>query len=177
MINWVRPTNINFGMICFLVVAAPLARGSVHLWATTLIQMCALTGVFLIVVGYLFSNPDARLETLSPIQPPHKKSRPQFPDKYILSAMALVAIISALFSKHPSLSAEGLSMLFTYMAIYWMTKTSVNTRKKQRILVYVIIANAVFMSILGLLILNNINPFTPMGLRVHQLQLLDRPLT
>ena len=153
MINWVRPPNINFGMICLLVIAAPLTRGAVHPWATTLIQMFALTGVFLLIVGHFFSNPDAEIKThesknkdtddqdlnvrdiktnnsesrniktRKPRQHRHKKSNPQSLDKYILWAMALIAITSLDF---PAL----MGVTFTVGSIYVLANTATDIMRR-----------------------------------------------
>jgi len=162
-----------FTIICLLIIVTPLLRGSVHAWAETLIQMCALTGVFCLLLDGILNNratekiqkqaqPEAGIENTSskPKSKRKKKHKTPTPEIPLHITLAVIVTLSAFFSSRPSLSAQGISMLATYIAIYWIAATSVNTRKKQRILVYVILSTAVFISIIGLLKRFDMNPLS-----------------
>lgn len=142
--------NAAFSIICLLVLFTPMARASVHLWAKTLIQIFALTGVILLTI-----------ETLIRKNQHSDKKKTAFPKSafHILFSMVIISIGSAFFSNHPGLVIEAILMLLTYIAIYYMTIESVNTRKKQRTLVYVIVSTAVLLSIIGLLKRFEMTPF------------------
>ena len=142
--------NTAFSIICLLVLFTPMARASVHLWAKTLIQLFALTGVILLTIEKLILKNQYS-----------DKKKTAFPKSafYILFSMVIISIGSAFFSNHPSLAIEAILMLLTYIAIYYMTIASVNTRKKQRTLVYVIVSTAVLLSIIGLLKRFEMTPF------------------
>ncbi len=131
-----------FFIICLLIIFTPMARASVHLWAKTLIQIFAFAGVIILIFEKTISN-----------KQPSDRGKTDIPMSvfYILFAMVIITTGSAFFSSHPSLSLEGIIMLLAYLAIYYMTIESVNTRKKQRILVYVIVSTAVLLSVIGLI--------------------------
>ncbi|CCK79017.1 putative O-antigen polymerase [Desulfobacula toluolica Tol2] len=70
-----------------------------------------------------------------------------------------MCILSFIFSTHKPFALEGLFMLLTYIAAYFITLSSIQTRKQQRILVYVIISTAILISIIAILKQLDINPF------------------
>lgn len=129
-------SNTAFYIICSLIVLTPLARGSVHPWATTIIQACVLMALILIVIESLVSKRAVFLPT--PLAKP------------IVAIIALSGV-SAMFSDHKAFVFEGFSMLLTYVAIYFVTLFSTRTRQQQRTLVYVIVSTAVLLAIIGIL--------------------------
>lgn len=138
--------NIPFYIICALIVFTPLARGSVHPWATTIIQILIILATILLIIEKL----SVKKITLPKTQHPMIKP---------LSALIILAGISALLSDHKFLALEGFILLLTYIAAYFITYAAARTRKQQRILVYVIISTALFLSIFGLLKRFGVNPF------------------
>jgi len=137
-------SRISLTIICFLVAFTPLARGSVHLWAITLMQIGVLICIGLLLVENL-----------------HLK-RPLMPDTPLTGPLIVVLIlagISAIRSAHPALAAEGFLLLLTYAAVYFITQSVVRTRKEQRILVMVIIGTALFLAVFGLFKRFGLNPF------------------
>jgi len=52
--------NPGFLVVCTLVVLTPMFRGSVHLWAETLIQMLVLTGVLFVFLEKLLSRDQSK---------------------------------------------------------------------------------------------------------------------
>jgi len=136
--------NIPFYIICFLTAFTPLARGSVHPWSTTLIQTGILIAILLLIID--------SLKTGKPIIPKTPLTKP-------LIALIGLAMVSTLVSDHKSLAWEGFLLLLTYIAAYFIIQASIQTRKQQRTLVYVIISTALFLSIFGLFKRFGLNPF------------------
>ena len=103
--------NPVFIIICFLIAFTPLARGSVHLWAKTLIQMSVLTGLALLLIKKSIKNESLYIN--SPLTLP-------------LSATLLLAAVSTLLSGRPFIAFEGLAMLITYVIFLLKSSTANN---------------------------------------------------
>ena len=133
--------NPVFLMVCTLIVMTPLFRGSVHAWAQTLIQIAAVAGVIVLVI-----NKD-RAE--------HGSSFAESDHVFILLSCMLpvltVTMASAVFSPGTNLPVDGVLMFLTYLAVFYMTVHTVNTRAEQRTLVSVIVCTAIFISVIGVL--------------------------
>ncbi|MDY0220363.1 MAG: O-antigen ligase family protein [Desulfobacterium sp.] len=129
-------SDTAFYIICSLIVLAPLARGSVHPWATTIIQACVLIALILVVIESLVSK--------RAVFPPSPMAKP------IIAIIALSGV-SALYSDHKPLAFEGFCMLLTYVVIYFITLFSTRTRQQQRTLVYIIVSTALLLAIIGIL--------------------------
>jgi len=127
---------VPFYIICTLIIFTPLARGSVHPWATTIIQI----GILLAAIFLIIENFSAK-----------KISLPKTPMIGPIIAIIILCTISFMFSAHKPFAFEGFFMLLTYITAYFITLASVKTRKQQRILVYVIITTAVLLCVIGLL--------------------------
>lgn len=126
--------NPVFWIVCALVVVTPLLRGSVHAWAQTLIQMLAIAGILIHLVRKGSPEPENRRLAA-----------------FCLLPVAILTLASALFSPGAFLKADGVLMLLAYLAVFYLTVCSVNTRGEQRTLVHVILATAVFVSLFGIL--------------------------
>ncbi|SMC42149.1 O-Antigen ligase [Desulfocicer vacuolatum DSM 3385] len=63
----------------------------------------------------------------------------------------LLGAWATFFSRQGSLAMEGMIMLVTYLALFYIACDVVRTRKEQRILVGVIVGMALFLSIIGML--------------------------
>lgn len=137
--------NIPFYIICFLIAFTPLARGSVHPWATTIIQI----GIILAAISLIIEN----FSTKKIILPKTPMTKP-------IIAITVLCLISMIFSDHKPFAIEGLLMLLTYITAYYITISSIQTRKQQRILIYTIISTAVLLSIIGIMKRFGLNPFT-----------------
>lgn len=137
-------SNAAFYTICILIAFTPLARGAVHPWATTLMQICVLIAAILLILESL--KADTQLIPKTPLNLP-------------LAALILLAGISTLTSSHKPLAWEGFLLLLTYIAVYFIIQSSTRTREHQRTLVYVIIGTALFLSIFGLFKRFGLNPF------------------
>jgi hypothetical protein len=137
-------SRISLAILCTLMALAPLARGSVHMWAVTLMQ----TGV-MICMGLLL------LESL------HLK-RPLIPNTLLTRPLLVILVlsgISAVRSAYPGLALEGFLLLSTYVAVYFITQSVVRTRQEQRIIVFTIIGTALFLAVFGLFKRFGLNPF------------------
>ena len=127
-------------IIYSLIVFAPLARGSVHPWAVTIIQ----TGVILAAIFLIAKN----------FRQNHGGKKILFPDTPMnkpIAAIIVLCTVSFAFSEHKSFAIEGLFMLFIYITAYFTVQSGIKTRKQQRILIYVIISTAVLLSVIGIL--------------------------
>lgn len=138
-------SRISLILICFLTAFTPLARGSVHMWAVTLMQ----TGV-IICLGLLLVE---SLHLKRPLIPDTPLTRP-------LAAVLVLAGISVIRSAHPAPALEGFFLLSTYVALYFITQSVVRTRQDQRIIVFTIIGTALFLAVFGLFKWFGLNPFT-----------------
>lgn len=136
--------TVMLAIVCALVVFAPLARGSVHMWAVSLIQ----TGVLLCLVLAVLD----RVIHDTPLVPATPLALP-------LLVLALLAAVSAVRSAHPALALEGVLFLLTCMAVFFIVRRLAADRGHQRILVYTIIGTAVFLAVFGLFKRFGVNPF------------------
>lgn len=57
---------------------------------------------------------------------------------------------ATVWSNHPLLAMEGMLSLVTYLVLFYLTVESIQTRKQQRTLLWVIVGTAVFLSIIGI---------------------------
>lgn len=130
--------NLSLSIVCIIVAVAPMLRGAVHLWAETLIQIAVLIGLIPLLLENMLT---AR------VQKEHSTKMVW----YIVLPCALLGIFSTLFSSNSALAMEGLMMLLTYLAFFYLVFESIRTRQDQRILVWVIIGTAFFLCIIGLL--------------------------
>ncbi len=75
-----------------------------------------------------------------------------------ITAIILLCLLSLVSSSHKPFAIEGFFMLLIYIAAYFITLSSIRTRKEQRILVYVIISTALLLSVIGILKRFGFNP-------------------
>jgi len=130
--------NIPFYIICALIVFTPLARGSVHPWATTIIQTLIFLAAIILIIK--------------------KTPIPKNPMTKPITAITALCLISFIFSAHKPAALEGMFMLITYIAAFYITLSCVQTRKQQRALIYTIIVTAVLLSIIGIFKRFGLNP-------------------
>ncbi len=137
-------TRTLFWVVAGLLVFAPLARGSVHLWAGTIVQIFTLTALAILIFKSLKTDgPVFRKTILS---------------RSIAGLTALV-FISIVFSSHKPFSFEGLYMFLTYVVLYYAVIDISRHRVLERQLVYVIIGTAFFIALVGILKRVDMNPF------------------
>lgn len=123
-------------LLCGLIIFAPLARGSVHPWAVTLIQIGVVLSALCLVLERLWDK---------------KIHLPSTPMNKPVIAIGLLCLISFAFSDLKPFSFEGLVMLFIYIMAFYTTLSSVRTRKDQRILVHTILFSALLICLIGIL--------------------------
>ncbi|GAB6146603.1 O-antigen ligase family protein [Desulfocicer niacini] len=163
--------HASFFVLCVLVVMTPMLRGSVNLWAETLIQMLVLTaGVMVLLVRYVFVDEKPSVHTPDPAQKPRedmiksrqvplksvhsgKKARPtkKYNLRMVMLPLGLLVGVSALFSPHKSLAMEGMLTLGVCLVLFYAGRQTLRFRNEQRWMVYVIIGTALFLSFFGML--------------------------
>jgi len=129
-------------ILCFLVFFSPLARGSVHAWAKTLIQLIVLAGIIVLIVQKLFAGKKEIREGLG------------FPYGKVFLVVCPVLVLSGLslfFSGHPVIARDGFFMLVIYLGVFVLGVHAAGTRKGQQMLVYTILCSAFFLAVIGLL--------------------------
>ena len=107
-----------------------------HPWAVTIIQMGVLAAAIFLVIEKLVKT-EISLPSTSMNKP--------------IALLLLLCILSFAFSDYKPFAFEGVCMLLVYMAAFFITVSSVRTRREQRFLAYTIIFTAVFISIIGIL--------------------------
>ena len=173
--------NPGFLVVCSLVVMTPMFRGSVHLWAETVIQMLVLTGGLFVILGKLLSRDKSKeihdvgvktsrskcaenlenttrsicLSDLEKNKSFGGAARLGLPAKqlfwFVVVPCSLLGAWATLFSRQGSIAMEGMTMLETYLALFYIAYDAVRTRKEQRILVGVVVGTALFLSTIGML--------------------------
>jgi O-antigen ligase len=148
--------NPAFLIVCVMIAAAPLFRGSVHAWAQTVIQaMVALGGIVLVLEAMRSKGrrkPSSRRSSL-------KGFTTRELLVYVAAPCAALGAWSAVMSPHPALAFQGLLMLMTYLGFFFLVAVSVRTREEQRALVWVIAGTAGFLCVVGLLELYDVLAF------------------
>nr|WP_319393511.1 O-antigen ligase family protein [uncultured Desulfobacter sp.] len=131
-------------IICILIVFTPLARGSVHPWASSVMQFGVILSCLLLVIESLHF--DTVLIPKTPLNLP-------------LFVLVVMAGVSMMVSPHRALAWQGYLMLLTYVGVYLLGRSVVRTREQQRLVVYTIIGTALFLSVFGLFKRFGVNPF------------------
>lgn len=124
-----------FYLICSLILFAPLARGSVHPWAVTILQVGVIAAAICLII-----------ETFS------KKGMvmPRTPMDKPIIAIFLLCLISFAFSDLKPFSFDGMVTLLVYITAYYTIVSAMRTRKEQRTLVNAIIFTALLISAIGI---------------------------
>ncbi len=139
-----NPDNYVFYLLILLLLFTPLARGSVNIWAKTIIHMITLIALAFFLIQKLRTQ---KLEWIrTPLDVP-------------IGALLLISIISAVFSVRFKTSFWAILLLVNYVAIFYLVIYTTNTRQKLKSLVYVIIGTGVFLSIIGMYKMSNPDMF------------------
>jgi len=138
--NWVTRNAIYALLIC-----TPLARASVQGWAMATIYIVTLVAL----TAFLFERSLAW--NWKWIKTPL--------DKPIL-VLIILASLSTVFSQHKYTSLWSLILLLDYIILFYLTIHSVRTRSQFKQLIYIVIGIGAFLSIIGLIKLGGLNPFT-----------------
>lgn len=128
--------HASFVVLAGLLLFAPLARGSVHGWAQAIIMAVAV-----VLAGLMIAE---RLLIGVPVRPKSVLDRP-------LLLLILILIGSAFFSRYRPDSVEAFALLACYAVIFSSTLNLLNSRERQRQIVYTLIAVAVVLATIGLL--------------------------
>jgi hypothetical protein len=131
-------------LVFFLLIFTPLARGSEYQWAVMIIHFATLLALtaMLIQKSLLWDWQIPRVVLNKPI------------------AVLLIIVFGATcFSQIPHVSLWPAILLGNYIILFYLVIDSVTTRAHLRLLVYVIIAVAIILTIVGLLKISGHNPF------------------
>ena len=135
-------TNIVFGLICALLVFAPLARGGVQGWAVSVIHIITLAALTLYLVQKCIDWNWVWIKT---------------PLDWPILALLIIAFFSTLFSVHRPSSFQALLLLVNYVVIYYLVIHTVRSREKLRVLLWVILGTGAFLAIYGLIKFSGLN--------------------
>jgi O-antigen ligase len=143
--NKTSPYNLTaFGIICCLIVFAPMARGSVHAWAKAVIQLMVVIAWCVLLIETMAKG--RRIQFNTPLNRP-------------LAGLTLLVFVSVAASAHPAAAFEGMLMFLTWMALFFLVVNTVRTRWQERGLINVIIGTGMVISIVGILKLLQMSPF------------------
>ncbi len=117
-----------------LLLWSPLARGAVHYWHHSVIELFALVILFVLLVEKGVTGNGRYIKTTL--------------DKPLL-ALLVLNLVSFIFSQARHDSSEGLALLCSYMAIFYVTIHSFRTRRDVLELVYVICGIGLLLTIIG----------------------------
>lgn len=130
--------------IFVLLVFAPLARGSVHGWAVSIIHVLCLIALTALLLNRSFTWNWNWIKT--PLDGP-------------ILAMVALSVLSATFSIHPTTSLWATVLLLSYVAVFYLIIHSMNARARLHSLAGLVILIATFLSIFGLFKRFGLNPF------------------
>ncbi len=133
--NLVLP-NIVFGLICALLVFAPLARGGVQGWATVSIHIITLLALTVLLVQKSLDWNWRWIRTSL---------------DWPITALLIMAFFSTLFSVHRSSSFQAFLLLLNYVVVFYLVIHTVHSREKLRQLLWVILGIGGGLAIVGLL--------------------------
>jgi len=127
-----------------LLIFTPLARASVQPWAITVIHMVTLLTLTSFLLEKTMTWDWQWIKT--PLDKP-------------FIGLAVLCLLSSVFSLHRQTSFWSMILLFNYLTIFYLTIHAFRTRSQLRQLVYLIIGVAAFLSIFGLFKYFGSNPF------------------
>ncbi len=128
-----------------LLIFTPLALASVQGWAISIIHFVTLFALtaFLLEKSLAWSWEWIKTSLDKPI-----------------FCLLVFCLLSSVFSVHKYTSIWSFILLLNYVIIYYLIVHTINTRKRLRELVYVIVFVAAFLSIFGLIKKNRQQPFS-----------------
>lgn len=145
-------------LLCSLLLFTPFARGAIHPWARTVIVLAVLSLLTLLLLEKIagrISLPiaDNAADAFSAMADGRSAGfsfRKTALDAPFAALLSLVLLTSA-FSLHKPDSGEAITLLLSYIALFYIVIYTVRTREQQRMLVYVIIGAAMLLALVGLL--------------------------
>lgn len=130
-------------LLYVLLIFTPLARGSVHNWHHTVIEIFAVSMLSLLL-----------LEKAVTDEPKYRKTVMDLP----IIALVVLVLISTFFSQAIYNSIEALGLLISYVVIFYCVIYSIRTRSDVIELVYVLCGMALLLTTIGLLKSGGITP-------------------
>ena len=131
-------------LIYFILIFTPLARGSEYQWAVIIIHFATLLALtaMLIKKSLLWDWRSPQVVLNKPI-----------------GVLLLIVFGATCFSQIPHVSLWPAILFGNYIILFYLVIDSVRTRAHLRMLIYVIIAVAILLTIVGLLKVSGHNPF------------------
>ncbi|CAG37946.1 O-antigen ligase family protein [Desulfotalea psychrophila] len=127
-----------------LLLFAPLARGSVSPWAQSTLQILVIITSYFTFLKVTSSNRALFIPT------------PLF---YPILALILWTLLSFALSPLKGVGVDALMLLFTYILLYYSVIHLIDSRKKERMLVCLLIGLGIFLSIFGFFKMLGYKPF------------------
>jgi O-antigen ligase len=127
-----------------LLIFTPLAHGSVQGWSITTIHLITTIALTALLIQKTWTWDWKWINT--PLDKP-------------FLCLAVLCILSSVFSLHHRTSLWAVILLLNYVTIFYLIIHTVNTRSRLRNLIYVIIGVATLLSIFGLMKKLGSNPF------------------
>ncbi|MFC1867378.1 O-antigen ligase family protein [Thermodesulfobacteriota bacterium] len=137
-------STISRYSLYLLLIFTPLARGSVQPWAIASIHIVTLIALATFLMEKSLTWEWKWIKT--PLDLP-------------FLILLILLILSTIFSLHRNTSIWSTVLLINYLAIFYLTLHTFNTRKRLRHLIYLIIGIATFLAIFGLFKRFGANPF------------------
>lgn len=138
------PHSVTRYSLYALLIFTPLARASVQPWAITIIHMLTLIALTAFLLEKIMTWDWKWIRT--PLDKP-------------FIALAVLCLLSSVFSLHRTTSLWSMILLLNYLVIFYLIIYTFRTRSQLRHLIYLIIGVAAFLSIFGLFKYFGSNPF------------------
>ncbi len=127
-----------------LLIFTPLAKASVEGWAVTTIHLATLIALTCILLEKAVTSNWKWIQT--PLDMP-------------IICLLVLCLISSAFSMHHGTSLWAMVLLVNYVVLFYLVIHAIRTRSQFRVLVYVIISMAAFLSVFGMFKMAGLNPF------------------
>lgn len=127
--------GINRALLYCLLIFTPLARGSVHYWHHTVIQLFAVTMLAVLIIEKIVTGKPTLYKTGL--------------ESSIYGISGLI-VISLIFGQSLPDSIEAIGLFVTYVIIFYLVVYSIRTREHQREFVYVLCGIALFLTIVAI---------------------------
>jgi O-antigen ligase len=127
-----------------LLIFTPMMRGSVQLWAVSLVEIITLIALTLFLIHNCLTRDWKWIKTSLDIP---------------ILCLLFLSFLSTIFSIHRSTSLWAMVLLINYLTVFYLTIHLIKTRSDLRTLIYIIIGVATFLAVFGLFKRFGMNPF------------------
>lgn len=140
-----QPKSFIKYLICLLLLFTPLARGSVQLWAISVIHLISSAAL----CAFLMER--------------NLKGEWKWPDTPLnrpVCAVFLLVLISAVFSRQGHTSLWAFTLFINYLVVFYLVTDIASTRSGLKSVVYFVISVALFLAVFGFFKRFGANPFS-----------------